>query len=95
VAWVARQLRTIQSSLNEDAYIPVGYWWILALSIITPIILIGVTAFNIYNEITNPYEGYPASGLLILGGGACVLVIGIAFIFQSLRWRRSREEVTR
>jgi neurotransmitter:Na+ symporter, NSS family len=94
VAWVVRQLRTIQSSLNEDAYIPVGYWWILSLSIITPIILIGVTAFNIYNEFANPYEGYPASGLLVLGGGACVLVIGVAFIFQSLRWRRNREEGT-
>ena len=95
VAWVARQLRNIQSSLNEDAYIPVGYWWILALSVITPIILIGVTAFNIYNEFANPYEGYPASGLLVLGGGVSVLVIAIAFVFQSLRWRRSRGEVNR
>jgi len=33
---VVRQLRNIQSSLNEDAYIPVGYWD-TALSIITPI----------------------------------------------------------
>jgi NSS family neurotransmitter:Na+ symporter len=95
VAWVVRQLRNIQSSLNEDAYLPVGYWWILALSIITPIILIGITAFNIYNEFANPYEGYPASGLLVLGGGACVLVIGLSFVFQSLRWRSSRGEVNR
>jgi NSS family neurotransmitter:Na+ symporter len=95
VAWVVRQLRNIQSSLNENSYIPVGYWWILALSIITPIILIGVTAFNIYNEFANPYGGYPASGLLVLGGGACVLVIVLSFIFQALRWRSNREEVTR
>jgi NSS family neurotransmitter:Na+ symporter len=95
VAWVVRQLRNIQSSVNEDAYIPVGYWWILALSIITPIILIGVTAFNIYNEFANPYGGYPASGLLILGGGACVLVIGLSFVFQAARWRSSRGEVNR
>ena len=95
VAWVARQLRNIQSSLNENSYIPVGYWWILSLSIITPIILIGVTAFNIYNEITNPYEGYPASGLIVLGGGAVVLAIVLGFVFQALRWHRSREEGTR
>jgi NSS family neurotransmitter:Na+ symporter len=88
-------LDNIQSSLNEDSYIPVGYWWILALSIITPIILIGVTAFNIYNEFANPYGGYPASGLLILGGGACVLVIGLSFVFQAARWRSSRGEVDR
>ncbi len=67
----------------------------MALSVITPIILIGVTAFNIYNEFANPYEGYPASGLLVLGGGVSVLVIAIAFVFQSLRWRRSRGEVNR
>ncbi len=95
VAWVVRQLRNIQRSVNEDSYIPLGYWWILALSVITPIILIAVTAFNIYNEFANPYEGYPASGLLVLGGGATVLAIVLGFIFQSLRWRRSREEVTR
>ena len=95
VAWVVRQLRNIQSSLNENSYIPIGYWWILALSIITPIILIGTTAFNIYKEFTDPYGGYPASGLLVLGGGAAVLAIVLGFIFQALRWRRNREEVTR
>jgi NSS family neurotransmitter:Na+ symporter len=95
VAWVVRQLRNLQRFLNEESYIPIGYWWILALSIITPIILIGITAFNIYNEFANPYEGYPASGLLILGGGATVLAIVLGFIFQRLRWRRRTEEVTR
>lgn len=95
VAWVVRQLRNLQGFLNEDTYIPVGAWWILSLSIITPIILIGVTAFNIYNEFANPYEGYPASGLLIMGGGATVLAIVLGFVFQRLRWRGSREEVSR
>lgn len=94
VAWVVRQLRTLQRFLNEHAYIRLGSWWILALSIITPIILIVITAFNIYNEFASPYEGYPASGLIILGGGITVLVIVVGFVLQSLRWYRNTDDIT-
>jgi NSS family neurotransmitter:Na+ symporter len=59
------------------------------------IILIIITAFNIYNEFANPYEGYPASGLIVLGGGVAALTIVLGFVFQALRWRRGREEVAR
>lgn len=95
VAWVVRRLRDLQRFLNEDSYIPVGGWWIFFLSIVTPIILVIITAFNIYNEFKTPYEGYPASGLILLGGGAVALAIVLGFIFQALRWHSSREEVTR
>ena len=94
VAWVVRQLRTLQRFLNEHAYVRLGSWWILALSIITPIILIVITAFNIYNEFASPYEGYPASGLIILGGGITVLVIVVGFVLQSLRWHRNTDDIT-
>jgi NSS family neurotransmitter:Na+ symporter len=95
VAWVVRRLRDLQRFINEDAYIPVGGWWIFFLSIITPIILVIITAFNIYNELTVPYGDYPASGLILLGGGAVALAIVVGFIFQALRWHRETEEVTR
>ena len=95
MAWVVRRLSDLQQFTNENAYIRLGSWWVLALSIITPVILILIAAFNIYNEFTNPYEGYPASGLILLGGGAVALAIVLGFIFQALRWRRSREEVAR
>jgi NSS family neurotransmitter:Na+ symporter len=94
VAWVVRRLRDLQQFTNENAYIRLGSWWVLALSVITPVILIIITAFNIYNEFANPYEGYPASGLIVLGGGGVVLAIVLGFIFQRLRWHRDREEAT-
>jgi NSS family neurotransmitter:Na+ symporter len=95
VAWVVRRLRDLQQYVNESSYIRVGGWWILALTIISPIILIVITAFNIYTELTTPYEDYPASGLILLGGGTVALAIVLGFIFQRLRWHRSTEEVTR
>jgi neurotransmitter:Na+ symporter, NSS family len=95
VAWVVRQLRDLQQFTNENAYIRLGSWWVYSLSIITPVILIVITAFNIYNEFANPYEGYPASGLIVLGGGAVALAIVLGFVFQALRWRRESEEVAR
>jgi NSS family neurotransmitter:Na+ symporter len=94
VAWVVRQLSNLQQFVNDDSYIRLGNWWILALSIVTPIILIAITAFNIYNEFTTPYEDYPASGLILLGGGAAALVVVLAFILQGFRWRRNGGETT-
>jgi len=94
VAWVVRQLRSLQGFVNESSYIRIGSWWILTLSVITPVILIIITAFNIYTELTTPYGDYPASGLILLGGGATILAIALGFVFQRLRWHRSREEVS-
>lgn len=90
VAWVVRQLGNLQQFVNEDSYIRLGGWWIFALSIVTPLILIVITAFNMYTEFTTPYEDYPASGLILLGGGAAVLVIVLGFVLQGLRWRSNR-----
>jgi NSS family neurotransmitter:Na+ symporter len=94
VAWVVRQLSNLRQFVNDDSYIWLGRWWIVALSIITPIILIGITAFNIYNELTTPYEDYPASGLILLGGGTAALVVVLGCILQTFRWRRNGGDVT-
>lgn len=91
VAWVVRQLRTLQRYINDSSYVRIGSWWIISLTLITPVLLIGITAFNIYTELTTPYEGYPASGLILLGGGVAAAVIVVGFIFQSIRGTERRE----
>ncbi len=89
VAWVVRQLRTLQQHINERSYVRIGNWWIFALTIITPILLGVVTAFNLYNELTGRYGEYPLSGLLIMGWGLAIGLVGLAFVFQGMRSRES------
>lgn len=87
VAWIVRQLGSLQRHLNERSYVSAGRWWILALTIITPVLLGVVTAFNFYGELTSRYGDYPLSGLLIFGWGTAVLVIVVGFVLQGVRSR--------
>jgi neurotransmitter:Na+ symporter, NSS family len=87
VAWIVRRLRTLQQHINERSYVRIGNWWIFALSLITPLLLGVVMAFNIYQELTSRYGDYPLSGILILGWGTAILVVVVGFIFQGIRSR--------
>ena len=91
VAWVVRQVGSLQQFINEDSFIPMGRWWTLSLTVLTPIALGLVIAFSIYTELTEAYSGYPISGLILVGGGAALGAIIVGFIFQAIRWRERRE----
>jgi NSS family neurotransmitter:Na+ symporter len=91
VAWVVRQVRSLQEFINRDAYVRAGAWWVISLTIITPLILAVVTAFNLYNELTTPYEDYPISGLIILGWGVSLAAVIVGVVFQRVGRRESRE----
>lgn len=87
VALVVRRLRSLQDHLNGRSYIRAGGWWIIALTLITPILLGIVTVLNFYSELTSRYGDYPLSGLLVLGWGVAILVIAMGFVFQSITSR--------
>lgn len=92
VAWVVRQLRSLQQHVNERSYLPAGTWWIVSLMVITPVLLGIVTALNFYQEPTSRYGEYPLSGLLIFGWGLAILLVVIAFIFQNIKSRDGSPE---
>ncbi|MBA2442722.1 MAG: sodium-dependent transporter [Rubrobacter sp.] len=92
VAWVVRRLRDQQAYVNERSYIRAGTWWIVSLAVITPVLLIVVTAFNLYEELTVAYGDYPVSGLLVFGWGVTIAVIVAAFVMQRVRSREAPPE---
>jgi neurotransmitter:Na+ symporter, NSS family len=87
IALIARRLGVFQDYANERSYFRAGRWWVVFLSIVTPILLGAVTLFNLYNEVTTPYGDYPWSGLLILGFGLAILCVAVGFIMQSVKSR--------
>ena len=91
VAWISRQVGSLQQFINEDSYIPVGKWWTFSLTILTPVALALVIGFSTYAELTSAYEGYPVSGLILVGGGAAGGVVIVSLIIQAMRWRGRRE----
>lgn len=92
VAWVVRQLPALRDFVNESAYLRLGGWWAIMLAFVSPLLIAIVTAFNIYNELTEPYGGYPWSGIIVLGAGVAVALIVLGFILQSLGWRDEERE---
>jgi NSS family neurotransmitter:Na+ symporter len=92
VAWVVRRLRDQQAYVNERSYIRAGTWWIVSLAVITPVLLIVVTAFNLYEELAVAYGDYPVSGLLVFGWGVTIAVIVAAFVMQRVRSREAPPE---
>ncbi|RAL21440.1 sodium-dependent transporter [Thermoflavimicrobium daqui] len=87
LAWVLRQLDQIRDHVNGVSIIRIGRWWNFVLAVVTPIILIIMTAFNLVDELKKPYEGYPMSGLIVMGWGVAALVIVFGWIAQSISWK--------
>lgn len=85
VAWIARQIQPLRAHINQYAYLRVGNWWVVALTVITPILLGVVTVFNLYEEFRTRYEDYPLSGLLVVGWGVVLLALLVAFVMPYVR----------
>ncbi len=85
IAWIARQIGPLQAHINQGSYLRVGWWWTISLMVVTPVLLSVMAAINLYQEITNRYEDYPLSGLLVMGWGTVLITLVLAFVLQALR----------
>ncbi len=89
VSWVLRKLGTLRDHANASSAVPLGRWWIITLSVITPIILGWMTWDSLRNELASNYEDYPTSFLLIAGWGVAIAVIVFAVVMTLIPWRRT------
>ncbi|HEX5511018.1 MAG TPA: sodium-dependent transporter [Actinomycetales bacterium] len=87
VAWIARQLGPLRDHVNATSYLRVGTGWTISLAVITPVLLLVMTLYNLWNEIREPYEGYPRSGLLALGWLLVLAAVVLAFLASRIRDR--------
>lgn len=63
------------------------------LKFITPILLTFMIVYSFWQELKDNYEGYPGSGLLVIGAGAVVLTLLLAFAL-SLNSRDPHNDLT-
>ena len=93
VAWVAKELSTLQSHANAISDMRIGSWWKISLGFITPLVLGYMTVQNFITNIKENYEGYPTSFLLYAGWGVAVAAVIIGFVFMSLKWSKNQLDV--
>ncbi len=87
IAWIARQLGPLRDHVNATSYLRVGTGWTISLAAITPVLLLVMTLYNVWNELREPYEGYPRSGLLALGWLLVLAAVVLAFVASRIRDR--------
>lgn len=91
------KLVTLRNHVNELSDLKIGTWWDICLKFITPIVLIYMSLYNLYNELFVNYYGcgaegcdYALSQVIIIGWGAAIIAVVLGFVFKSFKW--SNEE---
>ncbi|OIO80848.1 sodium-dependent transporter [Candidatus Pacearchaeota archaeon CG1_02_32_132] len=80
VGWVygAKNLREF---VNGTCGCNLGVWWDYAIKFVIPIALIFLIGFQLYTDITVPYEGYPAWALAI-GWASFLIPLAISVAYS-------------
>jgi NSS family neurotransmitter:Na+ symporter len=88
IAWVAKKLDEFREHANGISYVRLGSWWDICLRWITPVLLSGMLLMTLLDEFSQPYEGYPHSGLIAFGW--CVLGIIMVGALYFTKFRQER-----
>ncbi len=87
LSWGLRALPTLADHLNHGGSVPIGAWWRVLISVVTPAALTYVLVDGLLEDLETPYEGYPEWMLLTFGWGAAVAVVVVGFAAARVPWR--------
>jgi len=68
--------------------------WVFCIRYITPTALIIAIINSLITEFSSPYEGYPVSGIIILGVGWLLVTHVAAIVVSGLSWKNSPGNIT-
>lgn len=88
VAWVFRELKSLQKHADSVSDIMLGAWWRFSLAFITPLVLGYMTYQNIIENINKNYEGYPTKFLLYSGWGVATAALVVGLLFMAIKWKK-------
>lgn len=90
VAWVAKELKSLQNHANAISDIRLGAWWRISLSIITPIVLGYMMVQNIITNLKENYGNgdYSTSFIIYSGWTVAIGAIVVGFIFMGIKWKK-------
>ncbi|MFH1995029.1 MAG: sodium-dependent transporter [Nitrospinota bacterium] len=68
-------VKNFTDEVNKTAEIKLGKIFGIMISVVTPAMLIVSFVASLIQEFKTPYEGYPISALILIGGGSLLIVI--------------------
>ena len=99
VAWVLRELNTLESHANGISDISLKYWWKACLGVITPLVL-GYMMFDLFktnllrqfDTPTGNYEGYSNGFILYSGWAVAGFALLVGILFSLKKWDAKAEQ---
>jgi len=88
VAWMLRKLPVLREHLNRRSSFGVGWFWMLLVGALAPIVLGYLFISELIAKISTPYGGYPDWFLAIFGWGMVIALIVLAVLLALLPWSR-------
>lgn len=86
VAWILHKLPVLREHLNRRSSFTVGWFWMLLIGALAPIVLGYLFISELRTKIMTPYEGYPAWFLSIFGWGMVIALVVLAILLSLLPW---------
>lgn len=77
----------LKNYVNEVSDFKVGWWWDLCIMVITPGILAGSLVLSFISDVTERYEGYTNTWLILCGWCVAVGVVLLGVMFMLLKGR--------
>lgn len=86
VAWLLHRLPVLREHLNRRSSFTVGWFWMLLVGALGPIVLGYLFVSELRTKIITPYEGYPTWFLGIFGWGMVIALVVLAILLSLLPW---------
>ncbi|MDT0156187.1 sodium-dependent transporter [Microbacterium sp. ARD32] len=88
VAWLLHRLPVLREHLNRRSSFRVGWFWMLLVGAVAPLVLGYLFVNELIAKISEPYSGYPGWFLAIFGWGMVIALVVLAILLSLLPWSR-------
>ncbi|GAA2859922.1 sodium-dependent transporter [Microbacterium arabinogalactanolyticum] len=86
VAWLLHRLPALRDHLNRRSSFTVGWFWMLLVGALAPIVLGYLFVSEVIAKVSEPYGGYPGWFLSIFGWGMVIALVVLAILLSLLPW---------
>ncbi len=77
----------LRNYANRNSDFSIGGWWDVLIKFVSPLILLGILGWVVWEAIRTHYGGYPGWALGVGGWGMVGLAIGLAIAFMFIKRR--------
>ncbi|MCP8617745.1 sodium-dependent transporter [Salirhabdus salicampi] len=88
IAWGLKKVKELQQYNNSLSDIKIGAWWVICLTVITPLLLGYMMVKQLIDDFTAPFiDGYPLSLVIPWGWVPFALTLVGGIVFATLKWK--------